>query len=153
MNVWHQLGSEQVITLAEAFAALLARYLFRSRILKRRLLVFIDNEGARHTLIKASSHTLALLQIVQLFNSCSEYDFALAWIERVPSKSNIADLPSRGDTRLAIELIQGVPFTETVPIVEVAKLCVDFSSLPTVLTHTDNSQEISHPSFDDFTGD
>ena len=153
VNVWHELGSEQVITLAEAFAALLARYLFRSRILKRRLLVFIDNEGARHTLIKASSHTLALLQIVQLFNSCSEYDFALAWIERVPSKSNIADLPSRGDTRLAIELIQGVPFTETVPIVEVAKLCVDFSSLPTVLTHTDNSQEISHPSFDDFTGD
>ncbi|CAK9111846.1 unnamed protein product, partial [Durusdinium trenchii] len=82
VNVWHELGSEQVITLAEAFAALLARYLFRSRILKRRLLVFIDNEGARHTLIKASSHTLALLQIAQLFNSCSEYDFALAWIER-----------------------------------------------------------------------
>ena len=39
VNVWHELGSEQVITLAEAFAALLARYLFRSRILKRRLLV------------------------------------------------------------------------------------------------------------------
>lgn len=98
VEAWHNLGSQQVITLAEAFAALLARISFRNLLTKKRVIFWIDNEGARYSLIKGVSQTLALLQIVQFFHSCAEEDNSLHWIERVPSKSNIADLPSRSRT-------------------------------------------------------
>ena len=90
---WRDLGSDQVITLAEAFAVLLGRISFRDVIKFRRVLFFVDNEGARFSLIKGTSGVLALLQIVQLFHACAEHDQVVHWVERVPSSSNIADLP------------------------------------------------------------
>ena len=133
VQLWHSLGSQQVITLAEAFAVLLARVVLRDCILDRRVLFFVDNEGARHSLIKGSSPTLALLQIVQLFHACAEYDRCISWIERVPSSSNIADLPSRGQTSEALELINGLPWPFQCDVMAVASLCMNFSNLPSVL--------------------
>ena len=151
---WHALGSEQVITLAEAFAALLARHMFRDCIKQRRVLFFIDNEGARYSLIRGASNTLALLQIVQLFLACSEYDHALHWIERVPSSSNIADLPSRGKTSEALSLINGLPWPFPYDVQAVATLCVDFSGLPELLIYSplgNADENVQTP--DDITGE
>ena len=133
VQLWHSLGSQQVITLAEAFAVLLARVVLRDCIFDRRVLFFVDNEGARHSLIKGSSPTLALLQIVQLFHACAEYDRCISWIERVPSSLNIADLPSRGQTSEALELINGLPWPFQCDVMVVASLCMNFSNLPSVL--------------------
>ena len=135
VEAWHELGSQQVITLAEAFAVLLARISFRSLLTKRRVIFWIDNEGARYSLIKGVSQTLALLQIVQLFHSCSEADNCLPWIERVPSKSNIADLPSRNQTAEALEIIHGQEWQSELPVDKVADLCRNFQSLPSLLQH------------------
>ena len=156
VDAWHSLGSDQVITLAEAFAVLLARVVFRKTLTKRRALFFVDNEGARYSLIKGVSPTLALLQIVQLFHSCSEEDQCLQWIERVPSKSNIADLPSRGQTELALRLIGGDAWTEPVDVETVARLCSDFKQMPTLLQHSiqhANSLQLELQQHDDFTGE
>jgi len=116
----------------------------------------VDNEGARYSLIKGVSPTLALLQIVQLFHSCSEEDQCSPWIERVPSKSNIADLPSRGQTSLALKLINGVALTRDVDVETVAKLCLNFQQMPSLLQHgiqpaSNFSREV--PQHDDLTGD
>ena len=116
----------------------------------------MDNEGARYSLIKGVSPTLALLQIVQLFHSCSEEDQCSPWIERVPSKSNIADLPSRGQTSLALKLINGVALTRDVDVETVAKLCLNFQQMPSLLQHgiqpaSNFSREV--PQHDDLTGD
>ncbi|CAK9052971.1 unnamed protein product [Durusdinium trenchii] len=153
---WHALGSDQVITLAEAFAALLARIVFRSYISQRRVLIFVDNEGARHCLIKATSQTLALLQIVQLFHGCAEVDRCIPWIERVPSASNVADLPSRNKTEEAIAIIDGSPWTSEVDVEAVAEMCCNFNGLPRILTKlTCNAFEASFDPLlhDDNTGD
>ena len=156
VDAWHSLGSEQVITLAEAFAVLLARVAFRKVLTQRRVLFFVDNEGARYSLIKGVSPTLALLQIVQLFHSSSEEDQCLEWVERVPSKSNIADLPSRGQTELALSIISGAAWAETVDVETVAKLCSDFKQMPTHLQHGiqhASGLSLEMPQHDDFTGD
>ena len=131
-----------MITLAEAFAVLLARVVLRDCIKKRRVLFFVDNEGARHSLIKGCSPTLALLQIVQLFHACGEHDQCIAWIERVPSSSNIADLPSRDKTNIALELIGGLPWPFPCDVEAVVSLCMSFSALPSLLTMLAFDQEI-----------
>ena len=156
VEAWHNLGSDQVITLAEAFAVLLARVVFRETLTKRRALFFVDNEGARYSLIKGVSPTLALLQIVQLFHSCSEEDQCLQWIERVPSTSNIADLPSRGQTELALRMISGTAWNEAVDVETVANLCRDFKQMPTLLKNGiqhANSIPLEMQQHDDFTGE
>ena len=135
VDVWHSLGSQQVITLAEAFAVLLARVSFRAILKSRRVIFWVDNEGARYNLIKGVSPTLSLLQIAQLYHSCGEQDNCIPWVERVPSKSNIADLPSRGQTNEALKIVQGEPWPFDFPIEIVSTLCKDFAAMPSVLQH------------------
>ena len=156
VDAWHRLGSDQVITLAEAFAVLLARVTFRHILTHRRVLFFVDNEGARYSLIKGVSSTLVLLQTVQLFHSCSEKDQCLPWVERVPSKSNIADLPSRGQTSLALSMINGAAWTHDVDVETVANLCLGFKQMPSLLQHgiqPAGGLSLEVPQHDDFTGD
>ena len=43
----------------------------------------------------------------QCFHSYSELDNIACWFDRVPSESNVADGPSRGDTGEAVRLVQG----------------------------------------------
>ena len=107
--------------------------MFRSLIKRRKVLFFIDNEGARYAIIKANSASLPLLLIVQLFHACSEHDSCLPWIERVPSASNIADLPSRDRTEEALRIIDGVPWSDTSALPLVADLCRDYSGIPNIL--------------------
>ena len=43
----------------------------------------------------------------QCFHSYSEVDNVVCWFERVPSESNVADLPSRGVPQEAAKLVNG----------------------------------------------
>ena len=107
VKCWQNLAGEQIITQAEAFAVLLARRAYEALVKQRRVIFFVDNEAARYALIHASSPSVSLLKIVQSFHSCSESDSSISWLERVPSPSNIADLPSRGRLNDAAHLING----------------------------------------------
>ena len=128
-GVRHDLGIQQVITLAEAFTALLARVSVLRLITRRRVIFWIDNEGARYSLIKGISQTLSPLQIVHLFHPFAEEDNSIPWIERVPSQSNIADLPSRDCTSEVFEIIHGQPWPSVLPVEMVAQLCSSFQAL------------------------
>lgn len=146
VEFWMSFAIEQVITQAEAFAALLARRAFQDRILGRRVILFLDNDAARLALIKASSASLSLLQLAQLFHSSSNSDGALVWVDRVPSASNIADWPSRGDEQAARTLLGIAEEPFCFDLDSLVKECVDVSALPTVLCRMAGNHDL-----DDFT--
>lgn len=105
-DFWLQWGA-QVIAQAEALAMLVARIAFRSALHNRRVIFFVDNESRRYSCIKTLSDSQSLMCIIQLFHQSSEIDHAIMWVERVPSESNIADLPSRGLQHQAASIIHG----------------------------------------------
>ena len=75
---------------------LVARYVWENRFRRRRVISFIDNDGARDVLIKGyapGEHSANLAWHFWLRESALE---AVTWFSRVPSDSNLADGPSRG---------------------------------------------------------
>ena len=87
-----------LINQAELFPQLLARTTWAGRLRDRRLLAFVDNDGCRDALINGysaveeSGHILGAVALMDHKLMC------LCWYSRVPSPSNIADGPSRGDS-------------------------------------------------------
>ena len=84
-----------IIAEMELLPVLVAFQVWSSRLKDKRVTVYLDNDGARHSLIsgKTGSETCARLvnQILVL-----ESNLGLQpWFARVPSKSNPADAPSR----------------------------------------------------------
>ena len=60
------------------------------------MLVFIDNEAARAGLVRGSSACPASGLLIEAVVDRDLRDHALMWYARVPSASNLADAPSRG---------------------------------------------------------
>ena len=104
---WQAQAGDQIISQIEAYAALLVRWHFRARWKGRKALFFIDNDAARYALIKSSSGSSSLLLVTDCFHSFDAEFPLIAWIERVASASNIADLPSRDQQEEAAALING----------------------------------------------
>lgn len=102
---WKKLAGEQVICQIEALAVLLTRFHYKEQWVGRKVILFVDNEPARHTLIKGSSPSISMLLIAQTFNEIDVEFPAACWFDRVPSASNIADLPSRGKHVEAAKMI------------------------------------------------
>ena len=59
------------------------------------MILFVDNDGARHALIKGYTPSLASAHLVASFWESEAALASYCWVERVPSPSNIADGPSR----------------------------------------------------------
>ena len=137
-DFWLQWGS-QVIAQAEAFAMLIARIAFRSVLHNRRVIFFLDNESCRYSRIKTLSDSQSLMRIIQLFHQSSEIDHAIMWVERVPSDSNIADLPSRGLQHQAASIILGTVVDPPLDLEAAAAMCEDLSSLPSFAFASDDS--------------
>ena len=117
VKVWQTEEKLQVICEAESFAVLLARHQLSAMYPNRKAIFWVDNEASRMSLIKGTSNTFSLMSFAHEFHLCSEADSIQVWVERVPSASNIADLPSRqlsGDAAKLIggtfEKCQGLPF-------------------------------------------
>ena len=96
VSEWTQTVGEQLICQVELFAVALTRWQLKDILMYRRVLLFVDNDAARGALIKgrSSSRTMDLLR--KAFYAADAWDPCFWWIERVPSKSNPADDPSRG---------------------------------------------------------
>ena len=107
---WRSLGIEQIICQVETYAAVLVRHYYARRLHQRRAIFFIDNEASRWTLIKASSPSASMLALARAFYLPESCYPCATWIERVPTASNLADLPSRGKHREAAEMIKGKSF-------------------------------------------
>ena len=96
---WQSSGSKQVISQAELAAVVLARDLTKGILKGRRVIFFVDNEAARFALIKGVSGKSSMQVLTSIFHETDLSSPCFHWIERVPSQSNPADLPTRGKTQ------------------------------------------------------
>ena len=92
-----QVDNVHVIACLEVLPVLLSLRLWRDHVAHRRIFLFIDNDAARFSLINSSSSAASIRLILQkIVMMLAEVPMFL-WYTRVPSSSNIADAPSRGD--------------------------------------------------------
>lgn len=93
----HMLGEQskkQIIFEVETLAAILSAFLWKDLFLNKRVILFVDNEGTKFSLLKGMSDNPCVDKMAELFASLeSKLHF---WVSRVPSKNNVADLLSRG---------------------------------------------------------
>ena len=107
VSSWQRYDDEQIICQAELAATVCIRYQARTRLAGRKCIYFVDNESARYALIKAVSGVPSMQALSSLFHSWDSDHPHYAWIERVPSASNPADLPSRGRVKECVDLLNG----------------------------------------------
>ena len=99
-NGRHALGEaskKQIIFEAKILAAVLAFALWKERFSNRGCVIFVDNEGTKFSLLKGSSDNSTVDLLAGLFAELESSIHSFTWLARVPSKSNIADSPSRND--------------------------------------------------------
>ena len=104
---WKSLGKKQLIAELELFPIVVALANYAEQIRGRRVLIFVDNNSVRDVMIKGSSRSASLFVMLAEFARRAHREQLLLWISRVPSKSNIADFPSRGQPEIAAKLIGG----------------------------------------------
>ena len=97
MECWSRLGIKHAIAQVELVSVWLALKTWASALSSCDLLIFTDNVSVKEGLVKGTSTNL-VSRILLFKIAALEVALGLrVWISRVPSKSNPADGPSRGD--------------------------------------------------------
>ena len=94
---------------------LIARVYLAALAHNRKLLVFIDNDPARDSLIRGYSDSTASLALIYQYYDQERQWPSYPWFSRVPSYSNPADAPSRGDVLQASTLYKATIVQAGVP--------------------------------------
>ena len=95
LTLWKEIVGEQLICQIELLAMVLVRWQWMRELHNRRVLLFVDNNSVRGGTIKGRSTSPSMDDLVKAFYSIEVHLPSFWWIERVPSKSNPADEPSR----------------------------------------------------------
>ena len=90
----------QLVFEAEVFPYRLALEIWQSLLHGRHLLVFIDNDAARHSWIKGSADSFFARQMIHAGTMLESVTGVVTYFCRVPTASNLGDGPSRLDFRL-----------------------------------------------------
>ena len=80
----------------EALAFSICLEVFRPHVERKGVVAFTDNEGVFGSFIRGHSDNPMCASLIDNFARCEESLETICWIERVPSLSNPADSPSRG---------------------------------------------------------
>ena len=104
VSKWQSSGAKQIISQAELAAVVLVRDEIKRLLENRKVIFFVDNEAARYSLIKGVSGKSSMQVLTSSFHAVDLQTPCFHWIERVPSKSNPADLPTRGKTDELLKL-------------------------------------------------
>lgn len=104
VDYWVKTVGEQVICQVETYAFLCVRWLWRKSLNNRCGIVFIDNEASRLSLIKRGSPSISMFLLIAVGSLLDSVGIFAPWYERVPSYSNPADLPSRGQSELLCQM-------------------------------------------------
>lgn len=92
-------GKKTVIFQCELFAVLVALSVWRDQLSSRQVVFYIDNDGVRDVLISSDTSDpighVMLTRVLELEGALAIF----SWFTRVPSRSNIADGPSRGECK------------------------------------------------------
>jgi hypothetical protein len=95
--LWMQGSREQLIAQAELLPILLARTTWHSVMAGRLNVTFVDNDGARFSMIRGFSSVLDNARIIGQVWMADAVHSMFSWYARVPSAANLADAPSRLD--------------------------------------------------------
>ena len=82
--------------LAELLPVIVARQTWHKQLMDQPLIVFLDNEGARESLVRGYSPVSDVASLLRVNAELQCQGHGPAWYARVPSASNVADGPSRG---------------------------------------------------------
>ena len=93
---WRSDGKTHVIGLVELYAAILALRFWRRHLEGRRIILFVDSWPALDSLVKGDSSVRLWRELLLVLENPEERLPMFLWVARVPSKSNVADPPSRG---------------------------------------------------------
>ena len=88
-------GRETAIGELETLVVAMALFIWCQRLKSTPLMVYIDNEGSKFSLIKGYSSSQSITAICALAATYLDAYCILPWFSRVPSASNLADFPSR----------------------------------------------------------
>ena len=102
---WERDVGSQIICEVELFALLAVRIHLQNMLQGRKTIFWIDNDSARATVIKGSSKSTAMFALALTLAEVDNASPTMAWIERVPSFSNVADWPSRQEGERALALV------------------------------------------------
>ena len=89
------MGKKQLVTEAELLPVLVSRRLWADRLRGAKVFIYVDSNPAKFSLIRGTSESLACENIVRAISISDAASMTWAWYSSVPSKSNVADDPSR----------------------------------------------------------
>ena len=117
---WKGMGKAQLISELELLPAVVFFEQYKELCHRRRILLFVDNNAIRDSVSKGTSKSLSVLVLLSELHRIWAEIQCLCWVSRVPSLSNVSDLPSRGKAKAAAKVIGGV---EGRPLDPSPKLC------------------------------
>ena len=88
-------GKQTAIGELETLVVAMSLFVWHQRLKSNQLVVYIDNEGSKFSLIKGYSNAASITSICALVATYLDAHCILPWFSRVPSSSNLADFPSR----------------------------------------------------------
>ena len=86
------------------YALLVARFVWGDLLSHKRCIYFIDNNSSMEAFVKGTPSSRVFRTLLVSFERLELSGPTWAWFSRVPSESNIADGPSRGDLELVLQL-------------------------------------------------
>eukprot|EP00435_Cladocopium_sp_Y103_P022564 s4461_g5.t1 len=101
LDLWKDLVGDHLICQVELYTMVLVRWEFQELLSNRRVLLFVDNNSARGGVVKGRSSSPTMDDLLKAFFSAETHKPSFWWVERVPSKSNPSDAPSRFEGRQA----------------------------------------------------
>eukprot|EP00435_Cladocopium_sp_Y103_P054817 s1566_g18.t1 len=113
----HALGGaskKTIIFEAELLAVIVAFSLWKNLLANSPVVFFVDNNSARDVAISANSRSRLIAGLVEQLLKAEEFAACYCWFGRVPSPSNPADDPSRGECTVLQQA--GVPFVEVLDL-------------------------------------
>ena len=96
------LTSESPIFELELLPVLIAQMAWLEWIQDAQVVYFLDNESARHSLIKTSGGEHVANAIIEECINLENAAQLKTWFARVPTHSNLADPPNRGEVHALI---------------------------------------------------
>ena len=113
-KAWVEEVGEQIITQLELLPVVLERRRSKQLFHNRRLLFFLDNTAACDSLIAGGSKSPCSDMLIRSFYEVEQLMPCYAWFSRVPSSSNPADMPSRGQIAAAAAMFNATIVTPPV---------------------------------------
>ncbi|CAE7736953.1 unnamed protein product [Symbiodinium sp. CCMP2592] len=102
---WKLDVGSQLICEIELYALVTLRRMLQNSLCNRRVIFWLDNEAARTSAIKGLSKSESMYRLAHYLAVIEAEAPCVAWYERVPSFSNVADPPSRGDGQSILSLV------------------------------------------------